>query len=128
MMQFLNAAGVHIFHRRCPMFKPDEVRRAFPEGLFEPPVSLEAIAEAESLLGHELPTQLRSLYLNFDGFLGPTNAPFLHPLLERPRPGGESLVTFTLFFRSEPYFPEWLQHAVAIGDDGTGMGWFILLN
>ena len=110
------------------MFKADEVRRAFPDGVFKSPASLDAIAAAESLLGHALPAQLRDLYLNFDGFLGPTNAPFLHPLLERPGPGGESLVTFTLFFRGERYFPEWLQHAVAIGDDGTGTGWFILLN
>ena len=91
------------------MFDPKEVRSAFSNGDFGAPATLEAIATAERLLGHELPLQVRNLYLEFDGFHGPTNAPFLFPVLERPRPGAESLVTYTLFFRGEDYFPDWLQ-------------------
>ena len=110
------------------MFSPEEVRLAFPEGVFGVSATPEAIATAERLLGHELPSQLRSLYIEFDGFRGPTNAPFLFPVLERPGPRGESLVTYTLFFRSEPYFPAWLQQAIVLGDNGTGAAWFMLLN
>jgi hypothetical protein len=110
------------------MFNPEEVRSTFPEGVFRAPVTLEQIAEAERLLGHQLPTQLRSLYLAFDGFQGPTNAPFLFPLLDRPGPRGESLVTYTLFFRGEDYFPSWVQRAIALGDSGTGTAWFMLVD
>ncbi len=110
------------------MFTPQQVRQSFPEGNFRPAASHEAIAEAERLLGHELPPQIKSLYLEFDGFEGPTNAPFLFPVLERPGARGESLVTYTLFFREEDYFPAWVQEAVVLGDNGTGAAWFILLN
>jgi hypothetical protein len=109
------------------MFTPQQVRHAFPEGKFRPAASLGAIAEAERLLGHELPPQIKSLYLEFDGFKGPTDAPFLFPVLERPGGRGESLVTYTLFFRGEGYFPAWVQDAVVLGDNGTGAAWFILL-
>ncbi len=86
------------------------------------------IAKAENLLGHRLPEQLKKLFFDFNGFLGPTAASFLFPILDRPRPGAESLVTFTQFFRSEDYFPDWLKQAVAIGGNGTGTTWFILLD
>ena len=110
------------------MFKPEYVRKEFPDAAFNAPATADTIAAAERLLGHPLPVQLRALYLDFDGFLGPTNAPFLLPLLERPRPGGESLVTYTLFFRGEGYFPDWVHRAVVLGDNGTGMAWFLLLD
>ncbi len=110
------------------MFEASDVRRAFPQGTFGSPAAPETIAEAERLLGHQLPEPVRSLYLEFDGFQGPTNAHFLFPILDRPASGGESLVTYTKFFRSESYFPAWLQHALALGDNGTGATWFILLD
>lgn len=110
------------------MFKSEDVRSVFPEGVFRAPATSEEIAEAERLLGHHLPRQLRELYLAFNGFLGPSNAPFLFPLLERPGPHGESLVTYTLFFRGEGYFPDWVQRAIAVGDNGTGAAWFMLID
>jgi hypothetical protein len=110
------------------MFTANDVRRAFPDAIFAPPAKPEAIAEAERRLGHELPPQLRSLYVAFDGFLGPTNAPFLLPVLHPPRSGAESLTTYTEFFRAEDYMPDWLQRAIVCGDNGTGTGWFLLLD
>ncbi|MCE3606442.1 SMI1/KNR4 family protein [Massilia sp. P8910] len=107
--------------------KPEEVRQAFPEGTFGSPTESGTIAEAERLLGHRLPELLLNLYQEFDGFQAPTNAPFLLPVLNRPASGGESLVSYTQFFRSEPYFPAWLQRAVVLGDNGTGIAWFIRL-
>jgi hypothetical protein len=109
------------------MFKPEDVRQAFAKGVFRKPATAAAIAQVEQALGHPLPDQIRSLYLEFDGFHGPTGANFLFPVRERTPPGSESLLTYTQFFRSEDYFPEWLQHAVAVGDNGTGTTWFILL-
>ena len=109
------------------MFKPDEVRSAFPEGIFGAPVAPDAIATAERLLGHALPERLRTLYLAFDGFRGPGDALFLLPLLKRPSPN-ESLVSYTLFFRGEDYAPVWLRQAIVLGDNGAGVGWFMLLD
>jgi hypothetical protein len=110
------------------MFKAEEVRGAFPEGVFGAPTAPEAIATAERLLGHSLPEQIRDLYLAFDGFRGPADALFFLPLLECPSPCGESLVTYTLFFRNEDYSPRWLRDAIVVGDNGTGAAWFILLD
>ena len=110
------------------MFKPEEVRSAFPEGVFREAATGEELAEAERQLGHHLPSQLRELYLSFNGFQGPTNAPFLFPLLERPGPSGESLVTYTLFLRGEGYFPNWVQRAIAFGENGTGAAWLMIID
>jgi hypothetical protein len=104
------------------------VRDAFPEGVFGSPASEADIAKAERVLGHALPSELRSLYVEFDGFLGPTNAPFLFPVLARPNSGRESLASYTQFFRAEEGMPEWVQRAVVLGDNGTGTGWFLLLD
>jgi hypothetical protein len=109
------------------MYSAHDVRLAFPDGNFGSPASESELAEAERILGHSLPNELRRLYLEFDGFLGPTDSPFLFPVLKRPRPGGESLVTYTQFFRIETGMPAWLQQAVAVGDNGTGISWFLLL-
>ena len=109
------------------MFTPQQVRDAFPESNYRVSASRLEITEAERLLGHDLPPQLKLLYSVFDGFDGPTDAPFLFPLLDRPAPRGESLVTYTLFLRGEGYFPTWVQNAVALGHDGTGTAWFFLL-
>jgi hypothetical protein len=113
---------------KCFTFKPEDVRRAFPEGIFRKPATAAAIAQAEHELGHSLPDQLRNLYLEFDGFQGPTGANFLFPVFEWAGPNSESLLTYTQFFRGEDYFPDWLEHAVALGDNGTGTTWFVLLN
>ena len=109
------------------MFKPEDVRQAFANGVFRKPTTATVIAQVEQALGQALPEQLRRLYLEFDGFQGPTGANFLFPALERATPGSESLLTYTQFFRGEDYFPEWLQRAIAVGDNGTGTTWFMFL-
>jgi hypothetical protein len=110
------------------MSMAQEVRRSFEGFEFGPPCTHGDLARAERELGHALPAILRDLYLAFDGFLGPTAAPFFYPLL----PGGEpeilSLVGLTLFLRGEDYFPEFLQEAVVFGDYGCGSHWGIRLN
>jgi hypothetical protein len=64
-----------------------------------------------------------------NGFVGPTGAQFLFPLLEDAAdPARASLVGHTLFLRSEDYFPRFLSRIVAVGDDGTGPTWLILLD
>jgi hypothetical protein len=110
------------------MFLASSVREAFDGRLFGPSVSTDQIAEAERVLGHELPPILRTLYGAFDGFAGPTNAPFMFPLLKGSAFSQESLVSFTLFLRGEDGFPVFLQRAVAVGDNGTGASWLILLD
>ncbi len=109
------------------MITAASVRKALPGGDFREPVSASMLLEAETSLGHALPPLLRELYLAFDGFLGPTLAPFLFPLVTRPSEMQESLVSFTLFLRSEDYCPDWLHRAVAVGGSGGGAAWFILL-
>jgi len=104
------------------------VLKAFPEGTFGAALPPSALAAAEAALGHPLPAPVKELYLQFDGFLGPTNAQFFLSLLEPPGPMKESLVGFTLFLREEDYCPPWLQSAVAIGNNGTGAGWYVLLD
>ena len=104
-----------------------QVRSSFPNSAFGPPVSAQVISEVEAELGHELPQVLRDLYLNFDGFMGPLNTPFLFPLRERPTEMQESLLSFTRFLRDEDYCPPWLHRAVAVGGDGGGSAWFVLL-
>ena len=110
------------------MFTPTDVRRVFPGNAFGLRVVAETFAAAERELGHALPSQLIDLYLEFNGFLGPTGAPFLFPLFDRSGTRGETLVSYTKFFRSEGYFPEWVQRAVVVGDNGTGAAWFMLLD
>ncbi len=109
------------------MTTPEQLRNSFPNGVFGAPVSAQVIAEVEAELGHALPQVLRDLYLDFDGFMGPLNTPFLFPLRERPNAMQESLLSFTRFLRDEDYCPPWLHRAVAIGGDGSGSAWFVLL-
>ena len=86
------------------------------------------VVKAEELLGHPLPPMLTELYLNFDGFAGPTNAAFFYPLLTPSSFSNTSLVEHTLFLRSEDHFPAFLQRAVAVGDYGVGPCWVILMD
>jgi len=101
------------------MEEPTKIREHF-EGPFGPPVALPQIAEAERRLGHELPDILKIHYAQYDGFKGPTNAPFFHSLRE--------LVETTLWLRGEGYFPEFIQRSVAVGEDGVGAYWLIHLD
>ncbi len=102
-----------------------KVRQAFEGHAFGQPVPVSEVQLAEEELGHSLPQVLRDLYSAFDGFTGPTNAPFFFPLRTASSVSQESLVSYTLFLRSEDYFPETLRDAVAVGDFGGGSCWFI---
>jgi hypothetical protein len=102
-----------------------EIQQAFQGRKFGPPVSDQDLDIAEQELGHKLPQVLRNLYAAFDGFTGPTDAPFFFPLRSKSSFSQESLVSYTLFLRSEDYFPEALLDAVVVGDFGGGSSWFI---
>jgi SMI1 / KNR4 family (SUKH-1) len=102
-----------------------EVRALFPAGVFGAPCTDLEIAAAERALGHKLPPILKDLYRSFDGFIGPTDAQFLYPLLKPTDTMKTSLVEHTQFLRSEDYFPQFLQRSVAIGDTGIGPCWII---
>jgi hypothetical protein len=106
----------------------DSVRTSLPACVFHPPASPDAVASAEQALGHPLPAPLRDLYSAFDGFEGPTNAPFMYPLLRAPSPMGAALVPYTQFLRLECADVKWLHRAVAVGGEGVGPSWFILLD
>jgi hypothetical protein len=103
----------------------ESVRNAFAESAFGAPVSSSELEEAEAALGHALPPVLRELYAAFDGFTGPTNAPFLFPLVHRPGPRQDSALAYTDFLRAEIPSLEWLRTAVALGGPGTGSSWFV---
>jgi cell wall assembly regulator SMI1 len=83
------------------------------------PCDEDAIRRAEQALGQTLPVPLRTLYLAFDGFLGPTDAAFLWPLS-----GNEGLVELNLFYRSDDTFPrELVSRSLFFGDNGCGAQW-----
>jgi hypothetical protein len=106
-----------------------DVRTAFTDCRIGRPCTGEEIARAEKQLGHPLPPSVRELYEEINGFRGPTDAPFFFPLLDDPgNSTRQSLVGYTLFLRSEDYFPSFLANAVAVGDDGTGPMWLVFLD
>ena len=106
-----------------------DVRMAFADYRIGRPCTGEEIARAQKQLGHPLPPLVRELYEEINGFLGPTDAPFFFPLLDEPgNSARQSLVGYTLFLRSEDYFPSFLANAVAVGDDGTGPMWLVFLD
>jgi hypothetical protein len=83
------------------------------------PCSEADIVRAERLLGCRLPDELRSLYLAFDGFRGPTEARFLWPLFAK-----EGLVDFNRFLREGSEFPhEFVASCIFFGDAGIGDMW-----
>jgi hypothetical protein len=102
---------------------PAEVRHHFADYPFGEPCKLAEIARAESLLGQPIPTVLRDLYINFDGFLGPTGASFLWPLFEK-KPGRGALVEMNRFLRDDDIFPKALtSKCLFYGDAGVGSQW-----
>src|SRR5206468_2065299 len=88
------------------------------------PCSEEQLARAESLLGAPIPRMLRDLYSAFDGFEGPTNAPFLWPLFERQR-GQGALVEMNRFLRTDDFPEPLMSQCLFYGDAGTGPFWGI---
>jgi hypothetical protein len=99
---------------------PDEEARAMFQGRrFGAPCDEETIQRAEQAIGETLPTQLRALYLAFDGFFGPTDAAFFWPLF-----GNEGLVRMNVFYRSDGPFPhELVSRCLFFGDNGCGAQW-----
>lgn len=110
------------------MSAAQRVQQLFHGFPFGPACRPNDIAVAEDRLGHPLPPILRDLYLQFDGFAGPTNAAFFYPLLVPSSFSQAALVEHTLFLRSESYFPKFLHRAVAFGDYGIGPSWVIALD
>ncbi|WP_333677759.1 SMI1/KNR4 family protein [Dyella sp.] len=102
------------------MDNPITLRDIFREYSFGEPATPEMLDRAEAKLGHALPPVLLSHFLAFNGFKGPTAADFFYSV--------DQLVEMTLFFRSEDYFPGFLDTAVAFGDDGTGPCWLIRID
>jgi len=84
------------------------------------PCSIEEINKAEKILEHPLPAELRNIYLNANGFRGPTHAAFLYPLFTQQTFNSETLVNFTVHLRNDPNQPKFWQHAIAFGDYGIG--------
>ncbi|PTY02048.1 hypothetical protein DB347_25155 [Opitutaceae bacterium EW11] len=99
----------------------EEVRAQFTGFEFGPPCAEVEVTRAEHALGQQLPLAIRSLYLAFDGFRGPTNARFMWPLF-----GRDGLVEFNGFLRSGSEFPRaFVSSCVFYGDAGIGEVWGI---
>jgi hypothetical protein len=106
-----------------------DVRKAFAAHPIGHPCTNEQIELAERELGHPLPSSIRDLYREMNGFVGPTGAQFLYPLLDQVKGSSQpSLVGHTLFLRSEEYFPAFLSKAIVVGDDGTGPARLVFLD
>ena len=96
---------------------------AYPFGA---PCSDDDLAEAERRLSQSLPPDLRILYRHFNGFIGPTHAAFLYPLLHKLSELGTSLVEFNFFLRGQDYCPDFVQECIFYGDNGCGPSWGLL--
>ena len=90
------------------------------------PCSPEDIEQAQVELGHRLPDSLVVVYLQANGFNGPTGAPFLYPLVSTTT--ATSAVSHTLYLRSDPIQPDFWSHCIAFGDFGVGGYWGIDIN
>ena len=65
----------------------EDVRSNFAQSLFVAPCSDADLARAETVLGEDLPSALRELYRDFDGFRDPDGRQFLWPLFALPGTG-----------------------------------------
>ena len=124
---FFSTAECTLWYDRAPMTEPQvspaDVRRHFAGYPFGEPCTEDQLARAESLLRQPIPPVLRRLYLDFNGFLGPTNASFFWPLCD-PKPGDIALVEMNRFFRDETVFPQELtSKCLFYGDAGIGGQW-----
>jgi hypothetical protein len=102
------------------------LRQIFPARAFGPPASLEAVEVAESAIGSRIPSPLRELYLEFDGFHGPTAIPFLYRLGSAD--DAASLVGWNLWVRgAEEFSGEFMRRYLFFGSDGCGGHWALPL-
>lgn len=105
------------------------LREIFPHGRFSPPAAEAEIAAVEALLGVRLPEQLRSLYLECDGFREDRgNAKYLLSLTEEDTIG--SLLSTTRFWWDEwkPYQPNldfrrYIFFGFSSGGECWGINW-----
>lgn len=75
-------------------------------------------------MGCRIPSPLRELYLEFDGFYGPTGIPFFYRLGSRD--DDPSLVRWNLLFRTGPEYPgEFMRRYLFFGSDGCGGHWAV---
>ena len=95
----------------------------FPHGRFSPPATEDAISAAESVLGVRLPDQLRSLYLECDGFREDRgNAKYLLSLTQDDFIG--SMMTITKYLWNEvktPNLASFIFFGSSSGDDFWGI-------
>lgn len=101
------------------------IREAFPNAVFAPPATEKMISDAESILGVTLPSELRDLYLQCDGFREDRgNAKYLLSLMEDDFIG--SLVTITKQFWQEiksPCLTPFVFFGSSSGDEVWGVDW-----
>jgi hypothetical protein len=103
------------------------LRQVFPASAFGPPATTQAIESAETLIGSRIPTPLRELYLEFDGFYGPTGIPFFYRLGDPE--DDPSLVYWNLFFRTGKEFArDFMRGYLFFGSDGCGGHWAVPLS
>jgi SMI1 / KNR4 family (SUKH-1) len=101
------------------------LKTLFPDGRFSPPATEAAIDDAESQLGVQIPSQLRSLYLICDGFREDKgNAKYLFSLTNEDFIG--SLVTVTRHLWTECRTPD-LRRFLFFGSSSGGDYWGINL-
>lgn len=101
----------------------EDVRKYFTGCSFGDPCTPQQLAEAESELRQPIPETLRSLYSNFNGFLGPTDAQFFWPLFKLSE-WKLGLVDMNRFLRDDPIFPQVLMsQCLFYGDAGIGPLW-----
>ena len=108
-----------VSQRKTHMTAIEVIRTQFGDVACGAPCGEADIVRAEQALGEQLPSELRSYYLAFDGFRGPTQARFLWPLFAR-----DGLVDFNRFLRQGDEFPNrFTTSCLFFGDAGVGDMW-----
>lgn len=99
------------------------IRKLFPNAVYRPPCTPDAIAEAERMLGQRLPAELHEMYSQFDGFLLPDQYK-LSPLLINDGEAS-SLVKFNIFIRG--IYESEVQDIIFYGNTRSDFKWGVLL-
>jgi hypothetical protein len=86
--------------------------------------TLQDILLAERSLALQLPEQLKRIYGVRNGFFGPTDCGYLHPLFKSVN-GYDGLVDYTKFIWEQDWCPKFLRRCVVYGSDGCGNDWLI---
>jgi hypothetical protein len=103
------------------------LREIFPPSDFGAAASIDAVELAEREIGCKIPSPLRELYLEFDGFYGPTAIPFFYRLGSRD--DDPSLVYWNVLFRAgQEFSSEFMSRYLFFGSDGCGGNWAVPLS